>query len=85
MAEADDELKRLTLVHNEKTKLSATYMNGVAVAVLAVGGLAPFFTALTSARGGLAVPPIVVISSLGCWLTTGAIHWGARRQLRSLR
>lgn len=38
------ELDRLKSVHNERTKLSATYMNGIAIAAIAaiaVGGLAP--------------------------------------------
>lgn len=29
------------LAHNDQTKLTATYMNGVSLAALAVGGFAP--------------------------------------------
>ena len=28
-------------VHNEQTKLTATWLNGVAIATVAVGGIAP--------------------------------------------
>jgi len=31
-------------IHNERTKLTATYLNGAATAVLAVGALAPLFS-----------------------------------------
>ena len=36
----------MSLIHNELAKLSATYVNGLAIAVFAVGGLAPIFTNL---------------------------------------
>ncbi len=41
MSAEDDESARLRVVHNERTKLAATYMNGIAIATIAVGGLAP--------------------------------------------
>ena len=31
----------MSLVHNERTKLTATYLNGLAIALFAVGSLAP--------------------------------------------
>ena len=34
----------MSLVGNEQAKLSATYLNGVAIAVAAVGGIAPWVT-----------------------------------------
>jgi hypothetical protein len=36
----------MSLVHNERTKLTATYINGLAIAVFAVGGLAPILSNL---------------------------------------
>ncbi|HSI41256.1 MAG TPA: hypothetical protein VLA00_11990 [Xanthobacteraceae bacterium] len=49
--------KRVSLIHNERTKLSATYLNGVAIAVLAVGGLGPLITRPS------ALPPSVWFAS----------------------
>jgi hypothetical protein len=31
----------MSLIHNEQTKLTATYLNGLAIAVAAIGGLQP--------------------------------------------
>ena len=31
----------MSLVHNEQTKLTATYLNGVATALFGIGGIAP--------------------------------------------
>lgn len=33
-----------TTIHNERTKLTATYVNGAAIAVVAVGGFVPLFS-----------------------------------------
>lgn len=32
----------MSLIHNERTKLTATFLNGLAVAIIAIGGFAPF-------------------------------------------
>lgn len=76
---------RAQLIANERAKLTATYVNGVAIAVLAVGGLAPLF----SQRGaGATVPdrpwqtPVV---SLLCICVSAALHWAGRGFLRELR
>ena len=39
MSAEEDEAVRQKTVHNERTKLAATYMNGIAIATVAVGGL----------------------------------------------
>ncbi len=36
----------MSLVHNERAKLSATFLNNIAVAVIGSGLIAPFFVAL---------------------------------------
>ncbi|WP_264046869.1 amino acid transporter protein [Methylobacterium flocculans] len=72
------------LVANERAKLSATYLNGLAVAVFAVGGLAPVFsTSFSSAP--LGVPLWVVTWSASiCWIVSVVLHLVARRFLREL-
>ncbi|WP_082487694.1 MULTISPECIES: hypothetical protein [unclassified Methylobacterium] len=76
---------RTQLIANERAKLTATYVNGVAIAVLAVGGLAPLF----SQRGAGAAAPdrpwLTPVLSLLCICVSGALHWAARGFLRELR
>jgi hypothetical protein len=78
----DDEAARLKLIANERAKLTATYANGLAVAVFAVGGFAPFISATLADHPHFA--PVVLLMAV-CWITSGAIHWGARTSLRDLR
>lgn len=72
---------RSTLVRNERAKLTATYVNGVAIAVLAVGGLAPVFAVRPSGTPSLSV----LASSILCFCVSAALHWAARRFLKELR
>jgi hypothetical protein len=41
----------VSLVHNEQTKLTATWLNGIAIASIAVGGIAPFVAAILGTSG----------------------------------
>jgi hypothetical protein len=36
--------RSMSLIENERTKLTAAYLNGLAIAIFAIGGLAPFFS-----------------------------------------
>ena len=49
----------MSLVHNEQTKLRATYLNGLAIATFAVGSLAPIVALLS---GTSAAPPLVMVA-----------------------
>ena len=73
------------LVHNEKTKLTATWINTLAAAFIAAGGVAPVAAILY----GLSAIPIglgrLVGLAFGCALVGGAIHLLARAQLERLR
>lgn len=71
-----------TTVHNERTKLTAAFLNGMAVAIFAVGGLAPAFTTIYGDRP-ITLP--LVLGVLVCLLAPGALHYWARRSLRGLR
>jgi hypothetical protein len=69
------------LVRNERTKLTATYLNGLAIAVFAVGALAPSISAASSqARLWPVIAPTIVI----CILISAALHFAARRSLKGL-
>lgn len=77
---ADDPARKL--VANESAKLTATYLNGIGVAVLAVGGLAPLFT---SRPANAPVSAATVIVTLICVAVSGVLHLLARTVLGSLR
>lgn len=69
------------LVHNEQIKLSATFLNGVAQAVFAVGCLGPVVAMLI----GSVAPGLIPLGvAAGCWMLAVALHLVARRILRRL-
>ena len=74
----------MSLIHNERTKLRARYLNGLAIAIFAVGGLAPAFNAAYAAPSG--VPYwAVALSSLVCLIISTVLHVRASWVLRDLR
>lgn len=64
----------MALIHNERTKLG-TYRNGVAIAVFAIGALAPLVSCACGANGGGGTRLAV---SGGCLALSGTMHWLAR-------
>lgn len=84
MSGADADL-RGKLVGNERAKLTATSINGLAIAVFAVGGFAPFIAApgvATEQHGFLAGALLLLLGV--CSLTSGALHWGVDPAFGSL-
>ncbi|TXM97281.1 amino acid transporter protein [Methylobacterium sp. WL64] len=73
------------LVANERRKLSATYLNGLAVAVFAVGGFAPFISTVLTSGPGAQSPFLVLVVMAVCWMVSGAIHSAARASLKGLQ
>jgi Na+-transporting NADH:ubiquinone oxidoreductase subunit NqrB len=71
-----------TTIHNERVKLTATLLNGLAIAIFAVGGLAPGFTML---YGDRQVTLPLVLGILVCFLVAPALHYWARRSMKGLR
>lgn len=71
----------MSLIHNERTKLTATYLNGVAIAVFAVGTLAPV---LSTVSGTITPSWALLITSAICLIASGALHWMARQILKGL-
>lgn len=85
------------LIANERAKLTATYLNGIAIALFAVGGLAPLIAIGNSIRDfdpglstGVAHFQInysgaSLLISLVCFGGSAVLHSAARRALRTLR
>jgi len=71
----------MSLIRNEQTKLTATFMNGIAIAIFAVGGLAPVFSSLYSAGGP---STFLIAMSIVCFSASTALHYLARKTLRRL-
>lgn len=69
-------------IHNERIKLGATYLNGIAIALFAVGGLAPL---LSGFYGNVEPGPLLPVVSGICILASVALHFYARRSLKGLR
>ncbi len=73
--------ERQKAIFNESKKLSATYVNGVAVAILAVGGIAPLFAARPLAPFDWRVPAVAVL----CLGVSAGLHWAARGFIKDMR
>jgi MFS-type transporter involved in bile tolerance (Atg22 family) len=72
--------------HNEQVKLTATYVNNLAVSTFAVGCLAPIFATIYAANPNAAVPAwAVVCISVVCGIASASLHWSARRYLKEMR
>lgn len=71
-----------TTIHNERIKLAATWLNGLSVATFAVGGLAPWFSALY--RDGPISPFASALSAI-CLIAAYALHLWAKRSLKGLK
>lgn len=71
------------LVRNEQAKLTATYLNGLAIAIFAVGALAPLVAYIS---GSIPVGAGAVSAlTLSCAATSLILHLLARRSLQALR
>lgn len=71
----------MSLVRNEQTKLTATWLNGIAIAAIAVGTIAPS----TAAIVGTAAPAAAIIVGLVWFIAGCGLHVLARLMLRGLR
>jgi len=72
----------MSMIDNERTKLTATYLNGVAIAVLAVGGFAPVVN-VTNVQSTVTGP--VMLSAAICLFISAALHLIARTILKGLK
>jgi hypothetical protein len=73
------------LVHNEQTKLTATWINTVAAAFIAAGAVAPV-AAILYGLAALPVGPVRLTGlAIACVVLGAGIHIMGRVYLRSLR
>lgn len=70
------------LVRNEQAKLSAAYVNSVAIAIFAAGVLAPVVSAVAGSLS-TGAPQLGGIATC-CLTASGGLHYLARRMLRGL-
>jgi VIT1/CCC1 family predicted Fe2+/Mn2+ transporter len=68
-------------IHNERVKLASAWLNGLSVAMFAVGGLAPVVAAFSGDR---VLTWIVVLVAGVCFLGSCALHYTAVRNLKEL-
>lgn len=69
------------LIRNERTKLTATFINGIAIAVFAVGGLTQTIKALDTST---AITYGTLALTFGCFLGAFVLHMIARAILGRL-
>ena len=74
--------ERRALVRNEQAKLTATYLNNLAIAVFAIGGITPLASSFVG-QGGLAGFTLAVGGV--CFVISVGLHLGAQLILRRLR
>lgn len=72
-----------TTIHNERTKLTATWLNGLSIALAAVGGFAPFVN--FAASDGAEVPARTVIVVATCLIASAGLHLAARKTLGKMQ
>ena len=75
----------MSLINNERVKLRATYLNGLAIAVFAVGSLAPLFSYVYSASNPGRPLWSVVLLSLISLVVSVVVHYIAGYTLRRLQ
>ncbi|MBL3552578.1 amino acid transporter [Rhodovulum sulfidophilum] len=72
----------MTTIRDEQTKLTANYVNGLALALFAVGGLASLFSNAYSEHG---LTTQVVLASAVCFVASLLLHLLARLILKGLK
>ena len=73
----------MSAIHNKQTKLSATYLNGLAIALFAVGGIAPLFSYALGSMAGQTLLTVAVWAAI-CLVVSLILHLTARIVLRNI-
>lgn len=69
-----------TLVRNEQRKLTATYINGIALALIGVG----VFAQVVAFAQNLTLSLAAMLVMICCGVVSVTLHWVARRVLGGL-
>lgn len=72
-------------VHNERLKVSATFLNGIAIAILAIGGLSPAVQAVRTVALPAEEWTRTILIAVVCLFTAGIRHFAARAMLGGLK
>lgn len=76
----------MSLIHNERTKLTANALNTAATSSFAIGVLAPVAAAFYNIGATNRVPLFVLVIGTAVWLMcAGVLHLAARHVLKGLR
>ena len=75
---------RALLIRNEQAKLTATYLNGVAIAIFAVGSLAPTVALVSGSAAQSASYGRIALLGLSSLLASFVLHLFARLIIRGL-
>jgi len=76
----------MNLVHNERIKYLATWLNTIASAAVILGVVTPLAAGFYGASGSYAPSPLTLILGALIWLFSGlALHLAVRRILGRLR
>ncbi|WP_048710768.1 hypothetical protein [Microvirga massiliensis] len=76
----------MSLIHNERVKLSASALNGVGVAMIAAGFVTPLVAMTFDVPGSAARGALVTTLAALAWLVAGvSLHLLARRLLGGLQ
>jgi hypothetical protein len=73
------------LIHNERTKLTANWLNTLATALIAAGTFAPLLALLYGYSGATVDRGFLAGSACICFAAGVALHWGGSAYLRRLR
>ena len=77
--------RAVSLIHNERTKLTATLFNTMATAFVAAGLFAPV-AAIVYGISDLRIGKVYIATLfLVCGIVGAALHWAGRAMLGSLR
>ncbi|WP_295810326.1 amino acid transporter [uncultured Nitratireductor sp.] len=71
------------VIYNERVKLTANFLNGLAVAMVAVGAFAPFVS--YASRNSNVSLKTVALFAIGCLLIAISLHLRAVFHLRKLK
>ena len=73
------------LVHNERTKLTAGWLNALATALITAGIFAPLAALLYGFSAPSASQAVLAALALVCFVAGICLHWGGRAYLKRLR
>jgi hypothetical protein len=75
----------MKMVHDERVKITAAFLNGIAIAVFVIGTFAPMVQSIWNAETRATDWSLTVLIGAICIGVSGALHFAARAVLAGLR